>query len=271
MKTIILSIGILIFGLQNLSALDGVTPVSSQQSSMGQTCISQQNCPMVMAANPALLSLVPGRAFSLNYQRLYNLSELDQISLAFSCDCGFADLGIIYSNFGESDFFTHNSFSLAISKTIKDYLALGLRLDYERVSFDERFDALDRSSLALGIAYIHADFVFHVALSEINKPRFSDRECKTEPGYRVGLSFLSIKSLVVNLETSGRKNGERRYHFGQEVQLEKRLYIRFGLITNPTLPSGGLGLNLDRFSLDYAISSHNELGESHSLGICFVL
>jgi hypothetical protein len=267
MKTIILSIGILIFGLQSLSALEGISPISSQQISMGQTCNSQQDCPMIMAANPALLSLVPGRAFSLNYQRLYNLSELDQISLAFSCECGFANLGIIYSNFGESGFFVHNNFSLAISKTVMEYLALGLRLDYERVSFDERFDALDRSSLALGIAYIHTDFAFHVALSELNNPRFSDRDRKTEPGYRVGLSFLSIKALVVNLETSGRKNGERRYHFGQEVQLEKRLYIRFGLVTNPTMPSGGLGLNLDRFSLDYAISSHNELGESHSLGM----
>ncbi len=267
MKTIILSICTLIIGIQNLYALDGVTPVSSQQISMGQTCISQQNCPMIMAANPALLSLVPGQAFSLNYQRLYNLSELDQISIAFSCDCGFAILGIIYSNFGESDIFVHNSFSLAMSKTFRDYLALGFRMDYEWVSFDERYDDLDRSSLALGVAYIHADFVLHIALSEINNPRFSDRDRKTEPGYRVGLSFLSIKSLVVNLETSGRKNGAQRYHFGQEIKLEKRLYIRFGLVTNPTLPCGGLGLNLDRFSLDYAISSHNELGESHSLGM----
>jgi hypothetical protein len=270
MKTIIITISILMIGMQNLSALDGVTSVSPQQISMGQTCNSQQNCPLIMAANPALLSLLPDRVFSLDYKRLYNLSELDQITLAFSCDCGIAHLGIIYSNFGTADILIHNNLSMAISKTVMDYLALGFRFDYERVSFDERFDALGRTSVALGIAYIHNDFVFHVALSEINKPRFSDRDRKTEPGYRVGLSFLSIKSLVVNLETSGRKDGERRYHFGQEVQLEKRLFIRFGLVTNPTLPCGGVGLNLDRFSLSYAVSSHNELGESHSLGMTVI-
>jgi len=245
----------------------GIIPMSPMQMSLGQTGLGKQNAAMISAINPALLSLVPGSSFSAGCQRLYNLAELDQISIALSHDFGFAGLGIIYSNLGQADFWMDNSFTLAVSANLKKYIALGFKGEHERVSFDERYGTLRKTSIALGFALSHEDFVVHIALSDLNRPRFSDRDRKTETGYRIGLSLSSIPQIVVNLETSGRKKGEQRYHFGQEVQLERMIFIRFGLVTNPTLPCAGLGINLDKFHLDYALSSHNDLGESHNLGI----
>jgi hypothetical protein len=250
---------------------NGAGSVSPAQSGMGGTCLARYNTAAVQMINPALMDILIGSSLAMNFSRFYNLSELDQISLAVSHDLEIIDIGIAFTNQGEAGFWTENMIAASLSKTIISRIAFGLKLEIHRVSFDERFESLDMLSIAAGAAYVDDDFVIHAALSDINKPRYSDSDSKTEPGYRIGASINSISPLVINFEVTGCKDDDQRFSFGQEINFEEKLFVRFGLITNPTLPSAGFGLMLNQFRFDYSINRHTVLGNSHNLGISISL
>jgi len=263
----IIALLLIFFSCLNIAEANNPGLVSPIQDGMGGTCLVHHNSAAIQFANPALMDIVDGTSFAFNYRRLYNISELDRISLAVTHDLGFIKAGIAFYNFGEADFWAENMLSLSLSKHIISRIAVGLRTEYHWVSFDERFESLNMLSIALGAMYSDDDFIIHVSLSDINKPRYSDLDSKTEPGYRIGMSLSSISPLVMNFEVTGGKDDDQRFSFGQEINFEEKLFVRFGLITNPTLPSVGFGLILSNICFDYSLNHHNVLGDSHSLGI----
>ncbi|HEQ99452.1 MAG TPA: hypothetical protein ENO22_08960 [candidate division Zixibacteria bacterium] len=241
-----------------------------QQSALGNTCLGRYNNSSVIYVNPALLKLVERTSVAFDYQMLYGLSELDLINLSLSHDFGVMYTGLAYSNFGQPDIMVENRFALVFSKDVYQYFTLGLRWEHYRISFAEDFDDLGMNSISLGMAAQIDDVVFHTVLSNINSPRMVESQDKVDLEYRFGLCLRNLEYLVLNLELSG-KGDIRRYHFGQEIMLEEIFFIRLGLITNPTMPSGGFGIKWNQFQIDYAINRHNQLGETHSFGFALNL
>jgi hypothetical protein len=239
--------------------------VCPQQGALGNTCLGRDNNASVLYANPALLEFVQQTSVAFDYNILYGLSELDQINLAIARDFKFMHAGFAYSNFGSPDIITENRFALAFSKDVYKYLTLGLRWEHFRISFADDFDDLSMNSISMGIASQFDEIVLHAALSNINRPSLVESEDRTDIEYRLGLCLRGLDYLVLNLELSGERD-IRRYHFGQEIKLEEIFFIRLGLITNPTLPSGGFGIKWKQFQIDYAINRHSDLGETHSFG-----
>jgi hypothetical protein len=202
---------------------------------------------------------------AFDYQMLYGLPELNQVHLSLVNDFGFMHTGFAYSNFGQPDIIVENRVSISVSKELHNFISLGLRWDHYRLSFGGDFNDLSMNSLSLGIAAYSDDLVFHSAFSNINRPGLVESEDKTDLEYRFGLCLRNLEYLVLNLELSG-AGDIRRYHFGQEIMLEDIFFIRLGLITNPTTPSGGFGIKWNQFQIDYAINRHSDLGETHSFG-----
>jgi hypothetical protein len=239
--------------------------VCPQQGGLGNTCLGRDINASVIHANPALMHFVEGTSIAFDYQILYGLPELDQVNLSLAHDFGFMHTGFAYSNFGQPDIIVENRVSVAFSKELLKYLSLGIRWDHYRLSFGGDFNDLSMSSLSLGIAAYSDNLVFHSAFSNITRPRLVESEDKADLGYRFGLCLRNLEYLVLNLELTGNGN-IRRYHFGQEIMLEEIFFIRLGLTTNPTMPSGGFGIKWNQFQLDYAINRHSDLGETHSFG-----
>jgi hypothetical protein len=265
MKRIITALIIILAFSISISAGSMAEPLCSQQSALGQTSLGRNNSAALMLSNPALLRYVPNTSFALNYNRLYNLSELDLINLAVSHDFGAIQAGFVYGNFGDADIMLENDFCFAASVKILSYASLGFDWSYRRLSFNGDYADLSQNSIGLGAAFDFEDIIFHASVCDLNSPRLSEEDEKTSPGYRMGISLMNISYLVLNLEMSG-CDGKYRYHFGQEIMLEDKFFLRLGLVTNPTIPSAGFGLKWGRFQLDYAINRHSDLGETHSFG-----
>ncbi len=265
MKRVALTFCLLLILTQNIFAGCLFNSVCPQQGALGNTCLGRDNNAAVLYANPALLDFVKRTSVAFDYNMLYGLSELDQINLAIAHDFGFVHTGFAYSNFGNPDIMTENRFALAFSKDIYKYLTMGVRWEHYRISFAEDFNDLSMNSISLGMASQFDDIVLHASLSNLNRPRLVESEDKTDIEYRLGLCLRNLDYLVLNLELSG-EGDIRRYHFGQEIRLEEILFVRLGLITNPTLPSGGFGIKWKQFRIDYAINRHSNLGETHSFG-----
>ncbi len=265
MKRLKFVIILMIVLLRSISAESYTKPLCSQQSALGQTSLGRNNSAALMFSNPALLKYVPNSSFAFNYNRLYNISELDLINLAVSRNFGVIQAGFAYGNFGDPEIIVDNDLYFAASAQILSYASLGFDWIYRRLSFNGDYADLSRNSIGLGAAFDFEDVIFHASVCDLNSPRYSNDDEKSRPVYRLGISLMNISYLVLNLEMSA-CDGKYRYHFGQEIMLEDKFFLRLGLVTNPTLPSAGFGLKWGRFQLDYAISRHSDLGETHSFG-----
>lgn len=244
---------------------------SPVQEAMGQTSLSRYSSAQVIYYNPALSSCIDNRTFSLSYRRLYNLSELDQIWLSSSYRFKHLTTAISFSNFGETDILTENYLAFAMAYSFYDNrFQIGANLIYRWIDFGlDNYDNLNRIDFDIGAAGLYKGIVFHAAVYDITQSRYTDNDPKTEIGYRCGIGIQSLRDFTVNFELSGRKDDPTRFHFGQEFVLQKYLVLRFGIVTEPTLPSVGFGIVYDSFRLDYAINRHSRLDESHSLGISY--
>lgn len=250
----------------SISAESYTDALCSQQAALGQTALGRSNNAALMFANPALLKFVPGTSVALDYCRQYNMSELDLVNLAVSHNFGRVHSGFAYVNFGDPDIMTDNGFYFAASVGILKYISIGMDWTWRRLSFAGDFEDLTGNLIGLGMAFDFRDIIFHASIATNGSLRFSeDDDDENKPGYRIGVSLMNISYLVLNLEVSG-IDGQTRYHFGQEIMLEDKFFVRLGVITNPTIPSLGLGYRWSRFQLDYALSRHSDLGDTQSFG-----
>ncbi len=259
-----LFICILLFQTANCNNI--VRYISPSNTAMGGTSNSLFLSVTAVNLNPALLEYSDGMIISTGFSRLYDLAELDMISTGIVYDARFMTTALLYSNFGDAEILSENNFALALSKSFASKISLGAKFDYHRVSFAGDYVDLSTMSFAIGSSIRFTDVILHASFADLNRPGLSDNDNKTDIAYRGGLSFIAIENTILNIELSGRFNQETRFHFGQEMLLEDILILRLGLVTNPTMPSGGLGIKYGKFMLDYSISHHNKLGDTHSLG-----
>ena len=54
-------------------------------------------------------------------------------------------------------------------------------------------------------------------------------------------------------------------HFGIEYPIVKYFILRFGIQNEPNIYSAGLGINYSYFRLDYAVTTHQDLGLTHQV------
>jgi len=239
------------------------------QLSMGMTSLGRYNNGFVLHYNPSLLHYVDKNTGTLGYQRLYQLSELDLLLGSANYNLSFIKAGFAFLSYGTYEIFNETYFELALSKSFFRIINAGLRIDYHQIHFYSKFDRIYEFSVSAGVSSKIDDIILHVSLHDLNEPRLEDQNPRTRMGYRAGVSFQQISYLVMNVEISGQRGYEQRFHFGQEIILTENFIFRFGLITNPTIPSAGLGIKYRNLLFNYAISRHTDLGDTHSLSLTF--
>jgi len=249
------------------SARDMIDNFSTAQLSMGRTALLAENTYSVAAANPALLKATAHITAGISYQSYYDLNDIYLINDAASYNTSRFSTGILIAYFGDFKIFEERRFTLSGAYNLPKILSIGLKIDYSSITFDYRYQALDEFSFGAGIAAYFEQFILHASLSEINQPRLTTADRKTKPGYRIGMHFNNNANIILNIEVSGHSDGDPQYHFGQELRIEKHYFLRFGVMTNPTQPSIGLGISWKNYTFHYSLNSNSDLGQTHSFGI----
>jgi hypothetical protein len=114
------------------------------------------------------------------------------------------------------------------------------------------------------------DLVLGAALRNLGSMGKLDRESTELPtAVRAGVSYGGLPGLLVSLEAQRARGGSITRHAGVEYALEHGLCLRLGYQTADSRGlSGGLGLALGSWSVDYAyVPFAYGLGEAHRLSI----
>ena len=85
----------------------------------------------------------------------------------------------------------------------------------------------------------------------------------------LGISYQFSDKVRTNVEVEKDMEMPFSVKVGIEYYPVEYLYIRAGIITNPTMPTLGFGIVKGRFNLDFSSAFHSALGVTPSLGMTY--
>jgi len=160
--------------------------------------------------------------------------------------------------------------TLTVSGKVLDKLMLGVNLRY----LQENIGGVRGSGYGLDLGGIYEvkrerEVKLGFVVKHLGKGIQLDREMTPLPtAYSIGISGLLMKSLFVSVDVERPKVGSLEFKFGGEYRLGKKVSFRAGSrgSQDPITQIGfGVGINVKRFRIDYALTPFEQFGNMHRL------
>jgi hypothetical protein len=174
----------------------------------------------------------------------------------------FGVTGLGFYRFGDSQY-NEQIVSLGFSNQL-GLASLGLKVNYVQYKA-EGFGSRAAFTVSFGgLAEITPNFSVAAFIDNLNQPKLSaDTEERIATRFTVGTGFKLTENLLAFTEIEKALLNTPILKAGIQYQLNKRITTRTGFNFNPQSAFGGLGFNLQKFKLDYAIQFHEYLGAAH--------
>ncbi len=253
---------------------------------MGNSGVATANDVWSAYYNPAGLSQVGNLQIGSSYLRLFNLSFFQNFFGAASVPVGkygtaslsFQYFGVEYE--GEN---ISGEYSLALShgfyllKDIHSSLAFGYSLKAYHWNLGTSVDGLNLgSSTTFGVdvglqASVYSRTHIGIYFLNLNAPQVGEFTKHDLPQRIVaGIAYQPYEGVTTSLDFNRLLgSSDMEVWAGAEFKVFDLIYLRFGGTTNPNRFSTGLGVNIKKLSIDYALLTHSELGETHSVGLMY--
>lgn len=246
--------------------------LSARSASMGGAFVAVADDPSAVVENAAGLSGIPTLTFLSTYNRPYGVDGLDEGYLAAVAPLSGVTIGASWFHRGVRDALSEDLLSLAIARDLKRTsedasLSVGATLDAARVSVSGNHDASD-TQVTFGASVLLRPFAFiglGYSIRNVTEPSFDLVEgggnTALSRAQAVGLSYYWDQRLLATIETRQDADGDWKTRGGLELRIENHVLLRGGLDGDHV--TTGVGINARGFSLDLAMSSHDELGATY--------
>lgn len=184
-----------------------------------------------------------------SYTELFDISELKHSVFAYKRAFSSSKLGFGVQRFG-NDIYSEEVWLLNFCRRFVDKLSVGVNIKEMRVGI-ESLNKYSVSGVDAGMQYdFHKNIRFVCAMDSLPVV------------YRAGISYNVFEGVVWMFDWEKEEDFEDDFHIGQEISLDKFLFLRAGYETNPSSINGGLGFRVDPVQINYDVFSHPVLGNT---------
>ena len=255
----LLIIGMNLMICRNLLAKFDDFPVGARSLAMGGTYVALANTAEAIFLNPGGLSQITGVEISLFYQKPFGLDDVNIGSVSASFPLWRTRLNLGLFTLGNS-LYEEQAFVLAYSKSYHDRIFYGFNLKYQLVRINNH-GSDGTLGLDIGLVVpIHQQLSLGFVAKNINRPSIGKSREKLPQTFNTGLALYPHPRMILNLEIFKDVRFEQEIRFGVEFKAFDNLALRTGTSNNPSRFSAGFGIHVNRFTVDYAFFTHNDLG-----------
>ena len=205
------------------------------------------------------------------FNNIGGLSKIDFSQATFSYDhrLGIDELTTLAA--GAAIKGKNKAFGLGISSFGSEYFSnqlgiasLGIKVNYLQTSIE----GFGRGAAAViefgGVAELTPELFFGAHVYNITRAKFGKNSDDRLPTtVKAGISYRPSSKLMVNLEAEKDILLDPLLKMGLEYNLLERVWARVGMNTNPGKFFFGIGFRPKRFHIDYALTQHPSLGNTH--------
>lgn len=242
----------------------------ARSRAMGQAYVGLANTPDALFLNCSGTSQIFSPSFSFFITRPFGLKELTYFSFAGVLPTSIGNLATAISEFG-NEIYQEQSIVLNYSRLLNETISLGLNLHYMKLHIKGY-----GSDFSLGL-----DFGFLVKLNSklnwgffttnINRAGLGQSNDKLPQTFVTGVSFIPLDNLTINFDLYEELSFPLELRGGVEYVIFDKLALRSGFITETGEFCFGLGFISNKFSCDYAVNTHPDLGLTHQFSLQIVL
>jgi hypothetical protein len=250
--------------------------LSARYLSLGGGGTALYDEPSVMASNPGGLGFLFKKSVELSWSRLYNLKELSAGDFRFvfplgkSLSINSLISGLGFNIFGESDYYQESMVSFAFGYKIKNYLSLGVSINYMRVSFPYPYSDFSAIGFDSGVLIRIRDKVqVGGAVKNLNQPEVIGGSDDVPRVWNMGVVIFPLKDIILTTDFAKESGFDSQLKFGQEIMILRNLALRLGIMTEPVRYGVGTGFNWEKMIIDYALLNHPALGQTHKVSLRF--
>jgi len=258
-----LFLAILILWAVNLYAQFENTDVGARPTALGGAFTSLSDNSLAIFYNPAGLGQVKYREFSAFYSPApFGLTDLSTASLSYSEPLSFGTIGAAIKTYG-FELYKENNIIFSYGNSYKKKIYYGANLNLYNLHI-QNYENATAFGIDIGtMAYIAKFLQWGFFGKNITGTKIGESKEKIAQVYRTGLTFQPENNIRITGEIEKDIKYPISVRSGLEYNVIDFLDLRFGVGSQPTIFSAGIGINYNLFSLDYAITKSEDLGFTH--------
>lgn len=221
--------------------------------------------------NQAGLAFLDNPSASVYYENRFMIKEMGLSSVAFAMPTKTGTFGIVYHNFGYSQY-AETKFGLAYARKLSEKLSAGIQLNYNTLRLGDIYGKNQALTAEIGVrAQLTDELTFGAHVYNLNRARLANYNNEYIPTImRLGADYKISKKVFIAAEAQKDIDHKIIFKSGIEYHIIDAIFIRAGISTNPVLNTFGFGLNLKNLQLDVAASYHQVLGFSPQLSLTYI-
>jgi hypothetical protein len=234
---------------------------------MGGVIAGTSGDPWGALDNPASLPTMADRTLAFYYTPgMMGLTELSRTSVAFVEPFQTGGIAFSASRFG---FDLYREVTAAISLGIapmKDF-RFGVTIHYCHLTIRD-YGSAGTLKLDAGVQIaVTGEMVYAFCVSNLNAGTIGSTKERLPQVFSTGIMYHPVPGACIGLDIVKDIAFPANLRLGVEYIMVALVALRAGVSSEPSGVSGGIGLVTSLFQLDYAISSHPDLGMSHHLSL----
>ncbi len=237
-------------------------------SALGATGVVAQGV-WSLQANQAGLATIKRPIFSGAFERKYMDPDLNTKSVVIAYPFKKNVFGLSFQSYGFSAY-NEQRIGLAYAKSFGNSIYASLNFNYHQVKISQ-YGSAQAFSIEAGLQYQATEkLLIGAHIANPNKGMYQDGVDATIPVIsEFGVAYRFTDKFQANTAVVKALNSAADARFGIEYNLAEWLVLRGGFATNPIRQYSGFGFTYNQFTLDFAVSSHPNLGYSPQMALTY--
>ena len=216
--------------------------------------------------NPGGLAQLQADETSFFYSpQPFGLNELSIAQGVLAVPTNYGVVGFSCRRYGY-DLYREVSGSVSYANTVRG-IGLGVSLNCQSISIRRYGTAVAIGIDAGVLASLSNSFRWGFAARNINAPLIGVSNERLPQTFTGGIAYIPVPNVILGLDYRKETHNEPSPRFGLECRVVQEFAIRLGCSDAPPEVSGGFGVRYSSIRLDYAFSSHTDLGWTHQASV----
>jgi hypothetical protein len=244
--------------------------VGASSFAIGNAAVAIEKNVFAIYYNPAALRPSEYKRIAFTFQNFFGISDLNALDLTTCFSLADHPFSIAINRFGDQKYHEFQ-FCTGSSFEIIENGSVGMSIQCYMLSIEEYGQTM-AWGVNLGILYkFLPELSIGTMVTNLNRPSVSESKEQLPQTMSMGLSYSPMTSLMLVFEMFQDLRYEPEFRAGITYQILPILIIRAGVEDQLNIYCYGLGINVERIFVDYAIRTHSVLGMSHIATISITL
>ena len=237
----------------------------AKQISLANSDVANSNDVFSIFSNPAGNAQLNWNEVGIYYSPApFGIKELANGYGAFLQPSKYGSFSVGFMTYG---FELYRELLLSYANNYLKKFFFGISLAYHNLSINNYGNDNSITIILGGLIYIRDDLRLGFSFDNPTRATFGEEDNQIPMLINSGVSFDALDELTLNLAIKKDIDLPTSVRFGIDYSLIEYLNLRFGVDSEPSRYSAGIGINYNIFSIDYAFFTHQDLGLTHQFGL----